>query len=115
MADRTYNIVVPDNETFQLGLVIKDDVGSVQDLTGYTAKMEIRVSPGSGVLVTASTANGKIILDGKAGKLSFIVPYSDLTALSGTYQYDLLITSPTSVVTLVIQGTFKVNDGITSP
>lgn len=85
------------------------------DLTGYTAKMQVRSKVDDTVVVLElSTLNGKIILGGLNGKINLLVPYTDTENLPvGMYKYDLELKSPTNFVNRLIEGDFYIKGDIT--
>ena len=83
------------------------------NLTGYTAKMQIRAfALSTTVLFDASS---DIILGGSAGTISLAIPASvteGFTWWSGVY--DLLLTDPSGNVTRLLSGSVSVSPGVTS-
>jgi len=80
---------------FEFFIYVLDDNEAAVDLTGYTAMMEIRPEPGGEVLSTASTTNGKIVIDGPTGEVGITLGYADTSLLpAGTWKYDVFIQSP---------------------
>ena len=102
-----YNILSDQGSTFARTLVYKDSNGTPIDLSGYTAKMEIRPTIGSStLLLTLSTANGRITLGGAAGTITLNVASGDMGFDPGSYAYDLEVTSGGGVTTRVVMGQF---------
>lgn len=88
--------------------------GSVADLTGATAKMQMRPTVQSDtVLVELSTANGRITLGGNTGTIDLLLS-ADITAnLSGNRAvYDLEITQG-EVVTRLVEGAVTIVPNVT--
>ena len=85
------------------------------DLTGYTGKMQVRMSAGSPVILELSTTNGRITFDALNGIINLVVPAS-VTApiVANVYRYDLDLIDGNGFVTRFIQGLFEVVAGITS-
>lgn len=99
-------------------------VGNPYDLTGYTARMQVRTEYGGVVLLDATTENGKIVLgkhpdtgvvDMTTGWIWVIISATDTDALDPDVKgkYDLEVESPTGVVRRLLQGAVKVNPNIT--
>jgi len=108
-----YNITVYKGTTFTLSPVWKIG-GYVVNLTGYSAKMQVRAATDASVLVELSTANGKIVIDAGLGKLTLTLTAAQTAALtSGKYFYDLNLTAPDATVTKILEGVFLVNDSVT--
>lgn len=115
MTAATYNITVEQGATFTLDLVYKDNVGTPIDLTGYTARMQIRRSySATSPLATFTTENGRIVLGTTDGTVS-VTGEAALTASIGVRNavYDLELISPTGVVTRLIRGSVSVSPEVT--
>lgn len=90
------------------------DVWTPVDLTGYTAKMEVRKDIGTAVIITLSTSNSRVTLGGVVGTIDLLISASDTNSLPiGAYKYDLELTSPSGFVTRFIEGRFEVVGQIT--
>lgn len=110
-----YNIITDQGATFSRTLTWTDSAGTAVNLTGYTARMQVRTdyeTTGTPVL-SLTTENGKIVLGGSAGTIALGVPASDMASVvAGSYVYDLELVSGVVVVRLV-QGTFTVRAEVT--
>ena len=109
-----YDIVVDQGSDKQLPLTFKDSEGSLIDLNGYTAAMQIRKSADAAEAVdTLTTENGRISIDIEAASVTLIFPHATTSAMSaGRYVYDLeLITGET--VTRVMEGAFILRREVT--
>lgn len=106
MSAADYNIIVEQGATFQLNITWKDEAGVVIDITGYTARMQVRATKAATtVLLAATTENGYITLGGVAGTVAISVPASVTAALSFVRAvYDLELISSTGIVTRLVQG-----------
>lgn len=115
MAAATHDILIEQGATFLLNLVWKDSLGAPINLTGYTARMQVRhkitdASP----LLTFTTENGGITLGGVAGTIAVTgsATLTDaLTVKSGVY--DLELVSGTGVVTRLIEGSVTITPQVT--
>jgi hypothetical protein len=64
------NFKVVQGDTFTLEVTYKDPNGSAIDLTGYTAKMDVRDKPGGKILcASANELNNGIVIDDLNGKI----------------------------------------------
>lgn len=90
-----------------LQLTCKDPSGNPINLSGLTAKMQLRSLPDDPTAeLTLSSANGDIVIQGAQGIIN-VTASSALTVnvSPGTYYYDLELTNPaTNSVVRVIQG-----------
>lgn len=110
----TYNILADQGATFTRTLTYLDNAGAPVNLTGYTAKMQVRPTIGSStVLVELSTANGRITLGGALGTIALNAPASAMGFEAGTYVYDLEITSGANT-TRIIMGSFTNRPEVTA-
>lgn len=89
----------------------------ITDLTGYSAKLQVRSTPNSAVvLLELSTVNGGISLNPATGEITLLA--TPLQTNAFTWQqgvYDLLMTSPTGFVTRLAQGQVIVSQDVTRP
>jgi hypothetical protein len=111
----TYNITADQGATFTRQLTWKDSAGSAVNLTGYTARMQLRqsIDASGAAVLSLTTENNRIVLGGTAGTIDLSVTATTMETVSPyTYVYDLeLITG--SVVTRLVQGTFEVRGEVT--
>lgn len=112
----TYDFYINQGTTWSVSLTYKDEQGNPVDLTGYTAKMQVRPSVRSQkVLLELSTSNGKITIDGPAGRIQLQLEPQDTTNLGLVRQgvYDLEMTSPSLVVDRLLEGTVFIRPEVT--
>lgn len=88
--------------------------GVPADLTGYTARMQVRTDYSStAIVVELTTENGRIILGGTAGTISLMIPATITAALTpGVYVHDLKLING-SMIYRLLQGTFSVSQEVT--
>lgn len=103
-------IVIEQGATFNTTINVEDTAGAAINLYGYTANSMMRKSyySSSATVITSTvtgTANGEITLGVSAANTASLAP--------GRYVYDVIITSPTSVVTRVIEGIVTVLPSVT--
>jgi len=104
--------------SFQLGWETETPPGSgiyiPVSLTGYQAKMQVRKTPGSPVILELSTLNTYITLDQTNGLINLVVPASVTSSLvPGLYKYDLDLTDSNGFVSRFVEGLFEIVAGIT--
>lgn len=108
-------------QTWAIDLVLKNELNVAQDLTGYTARMQVRESIESPVvLLDVSTANARIVITPLLGKLSFLVSAVDMAALplnneqaNWVYDLELVDAALTPYVTRILEGGFIVTPEVT--
>jgi hypothetical protein len=103
--------IVEKGATYRHTLFWKDSSNVAIDLTGCTAKLQVRESVDSDiVIVELSTANNRIIIDHTLGKIDLFISDEDTTVLDGFGGvYDLEIYQSNGDTTRLIEGrmTFK--------
>jgi hypothetical protein len=110
-----YNIIADQGATFTRQLTWNDSSGSAVDLTGYTARMQVRTSIDAAGAATLSltTENGRIVLGGTAGTITLTAEATATQAVTaGAYVYDLELVSG-STVTRLVQGSFTLRGEVT--
>lgn len=98
MAATQYDFPIEQGSSFRLALTYKDSSGNVIDLTGYCARLTMKV--GTTEFKTFSTLNNdyteyKFTIDGPQGTLNLLIPATatnDYTFSSA--KYDLELQSP---------------------
>jgi hypothetical protein len=103
-------IVIEQGATFNTTINVEDTAGAAINLYGYTANSMMRKSyySSSATIITSTvtgTANGEVTLSVSATNTAGLTP--------GRYVYDVIITSPTSVVTRVVEGIVTVLPSVT--
>jgi len=110
-----YNIIADQGSTFTRQLTWNDSAGSPVNLTGYTARMDVRTSIGAAGAASLSltTENGRIVLGGSAGTINLSAEATATAAVeAGIYVYDLELVSG-STVTRLVQGSFTLRGEVT--
>lgn len=85
------------------------------DLTGYTARMEIRDKYGGNLLYRFDLGQGNLVLGGTAGTIILRVPPS--TSAAWTWRagvYDLEVIDSNGDVARLIQGKVKISPEVTT-
>lgn len=94
--------------------VVDDDTGAPIDLTGYTARMQVRRSQADSiVLLELTTDNGGLIIDALNGAVTMVMGAGDTAAI--TWQravFDLELSKHGDVVRLA-EGTLTVRPEVT--
>jgi hypothetical protein len=125
MSAGRYDITLEQGATFDLPLRYRAPSGTAVDLTGYSAKMQVREAPASSVFVefnSTLTANGFIFLTGSAenredganGNLRIFMTAANSALLPRfAGRYDLELADSTGYVTRLLEGQFRVEPEIT--
>lgn len=79
--------------TFNDTLTLTDDAGAPIDLTGRSARMQVRRSTyeGGALILELSTANGRIGALGPSGVITFHIPADVLAAVPLEFDYDSFV------------------------
>jgi hypothetical protein len=115
MSAGAYNFTLEQGTTFVREIVYRDANGALVNLSGYSARMQIRPYKDSpDVLVSATTDNGKLEIVGAAGKITLTLTPSDTNSIEFAQGvYDLEIESGGGVVTRLLEGTVTFNKQVT--
>ena len=94
-------ITIEQGASYSTSVTVSDATGNATNLTGYTASAQLRKS-----YYSTSAVNFTVnITNAAGGEITLILSPSTTADLTpGRYMYDLLITSPTSVKTRVVEG-----------
>ena len=114
MSATTYDILIEQGATFSQ-LVTYKESGVAVNLTGYTARMQVRSTLESATtVVELTTANGRIALGGAAGTITLTISATDTAALTaGRGVYDLELVSGSGIVTRLLQGVATISRNVT--
>jgi hypothetical protein len=114
MAATTYDILIEQGATYSQVITYKDN-GVAVNLTGYTARMQVRATlESASTLVELTTANSRIALGGTAGTITLTISATDTAALtSGRGVYDLELVSGSGIVTRLLQGVATISRNVT--
>ena len=83
-------------------------------LTNHTARMQVRRTVESTTpLITLTTENGRISINGANGLITLSISAADTAALTSSGVYDLEIITSGGLVSRVIQGTFTLSLEVT--
>lgn len=109
----TYNIIADQGSTFTRQLVWKNANGTPINLTGYTARMQVRETFDAPDHVLELTTSSGITLGGALGTIDLLASASTMAGLTAkVYVYDLELVSG-ATVTRLVQGSFHVRPEVT--
>ena len=115
MAAGALDLFVEQGSTFSYNLTLTDQVGTPLNLTGYTARMQMRRAVQSqDVLISLTTENGRLTITPLTGQIAINIEATATAALSfQTAVYDLEIQSDGGIVTRIIQGRVTLSPEVT--
>jgi hypothetical protein len=103
-------IQIEQGASFSTTITVNDSTGAFTNLTNYTAAAQLRKS------YYSSTANNFTVTVSNAanGELTLVLSSANTANLTpGRMVYDLLITSPTSIKTRVVEGIATILPSVT--
>jgi selenophosphate synthetase-related protein len=105
MAAGVYDITIEQGATFTMSLTWKDSTGSPVNLTGYTARMQVRENYESdSTLVSLTSSGGDIVLGGALGTIAVTIAATATQLLQlDEAVYDLELVNG-ATVTRLLQG-----------
>jgi hypothetical protein len=113
-APGTHDITIYKGATFRLPVVWKDSAGDPYNLTGYTARMQIRRSVGAATAEVSLTSASGITITPATGSIVAVISATDTSALtipSGVY--DLELEDAAGVVTRLLEGSVTISPEVT--
>ena len=115
MSAGTLDLFVEQGATFSYALTLTDSVGAPVNLTGYTARMQMRRSVQSpDILISLTTANGRLVITPLTGVITMTISATDTAALNfQSAVYDLEIESAGGIVTRLIEGKVRLSLEVT--
>lgn len=110
-----YHLVIDQGATLRDSFIYKDSHSVAIDLTGYSARSQIRTSHSALTpILSISTQNSTIIITPLTGVITFAVPATTTAALTpGNYVWDLEIVDGAGVVTRLVGGTCTITPEVT--
>ena len=119
-----YDFTIEQGTTLTKEFIYKDSFGIPVDLTGFTARMQLRPSIASeSVLLDLTTENGGLVLGGVTGEVKMIFREADTVSLARGGVYDLeLVDGPSEYdpetvdappVIRFVQGNITLSKGVT--
>lgn len=111
----TVNLTIQQGDTFALDVQwIDDTTGQPVDLTGATARMQLRSYYASPAVVLDLAVGTGITIDAAEGRFTIVASATQTAGLSAqSGVYDLEVTFASNVVKKVIRGTFTVDPEVT--
>jgi molybdopterin-binding protein len=97
-----YNFTIEQGATFSRTIVVKNPDNTLYNLTGYTARMQIRRDiAATEVMISLTTENGKLALGGANGQISITLSAADTATITRNGVYDLELVTGATVYRLL--------------
>ncbi len=110
----TYNLVIEKGATFERTITWKDDAGNPVDLTGYTARMQIRETVTADPPVVSLTVGSGITLGGAAGTIQIVIDATTTAGIAASQGvYDLELEDGSGKVTRLLAGSVTFLEEVT--
>jgi hypothetical protein len=108
-----YRFAMEQGATFEYTVQLTNDSGTAVNLTGYSAKMQVRLTPDSETaLLSLTSPSGGIVITPATGLITLTAAASVTEDMPvGKFYYDITITSG-SYVDRVLEGFFEVTPAI---
>ena len=114
MAAADYDLLIEQGATFELSIVWKDNADTPIDISGYSARMQIRKTYDTEPVISLTSAlGGGITLGGVDGTIDITIPATitdDIEIRRGRYDLELELAG---VVTRLIQGAVDISREVT--
>jgi hypothetical protein len=112
----TYNLEINQGATLALVATWRDSAGTAINLTGYTARLNVRETYAStSAVLTLTTENAGITLGDAAGTITLSATATVTAALTAPFSgvYDLELVSGGGVVTRLLEGSATISPEVT--
>ena len=104
------NITIPQGTTFSELFTSTESDGSSTNLAGYSGVSKLRKHPGA-----SSSTSFSVSITGSTGEVTISMASTITNALDpGRYYYDIYLTSPSDVVSRMVEGMAFVTAGIST-
>jgi hypothetical protein len=109
------NFEVDQNTTFRFIIEYKDSSGAAVNLTGASAKMQVRDTKGGSKLAfTLTSPSGGIVIDAALGKLTLtMTPTQTNKLFYPKSSYDVMLTDSNGVKTKLVEGFLTLSRSVT--
>lgn len=109
------NFIIEQKATFKKRLTYRDKLRKPVNLTGFSARMQVRDAAGP-LLADLSAANGKIVLGGTLGTIDLLLTAAEtaLMTFAAPALYDLKLIAPDGSETRMLEGKITLSIGQTA-
>jgi hypothetical protein len=109
-----YNVEIDQGADWFLNVTYEQPAGTPVNITGYTSALQLRSLPTDATAVLSLATGSGITITGATGLVAVHATATQTRAIDeGVYYYDLEITSPSGIVTRLVQGQAYVSAEVT--
>lgn len=108
-----YNMKLKQGSDERFILTYKDALGDIIDLTGYSARLQVRRQVSSPSPTLSLTMGLGITITALSGVITIDFTNAQTSSLNGSYVYDLELISPDTRVRRIMQGSITVDPEVT--
>jgi hypothetical protein len=111
----SYDLEIKQGATLSLTATWRDSTGTAINLTGYTARMQVRSAYDATSTILSLTSSSGITLGGSAGTIAITASATVTAALTAPWSgvWDLELVSGGGVVTRLLEGAATVSPEVT--
>lgn len=113
MAAGKYNDTIEQGETYIRVFTWKDSTDTAINLTGYTARMQLRAENRLDAAAFSFNESSGLTLGGTAGTITLTIAATSTATMDGRYFYDLELISGSGIVTKLLKGILTVAGEVT--
>lgn len=114
MVENVYNFLLLKGATFRLPILWEETEGTPKDLTGYTARMDIRTQIEDEDRVLRIDSTSGITITPEEGKVELYISPAQTTEFPGTtLYYDLELVDDSGDVDRILQGIITLSPEVT--
>lgn len=114
MAAGYHHFIIEQGATFKHTLTLKDATGTVINLSGYSAEMDLRKNQDdTSEVITLTVANNRIAMGGAAGTVTIEISANDTSSLQvGDGVYDIDLSDASGKVDRLLDGTYSIRGNV---
>lgn len=102
------DLQIEQGATFSIVFLYQDENGDAIDMTGMTARMQLRRTYNSPTaLLSLTTENGRIAINVSEGSITLNISATDTASLTGSGVYDLELVAGTTV-NRILEGSYSI-------
>ena len=112
-----YNLAIIKGSRYLKSFIYQDSSKQPIDLTGQSARMQIRERENSPTAeLELTTANSRLVLGGATGQIDMVLGATvteGLTITNGVYDLEIYDAGDLDITDTILEGAVTINDGIT--